>query len=225
MPENVSLAEQKCVLICIVPSRNVLKVDVPDSYYHVYARGASKEDIFLDEDDFYYFQHLLFRYLSHQEVINSSRTPYEKLYNKVELLSFAQMKNHFHLLLYQIEQGAMRRLMHGVMTAYVIYFNKKYDKTGSLFENRYKASKIDNDGYLEHITRYIHLNPSNWRNYPYSTISNYVDSKAQDWVKPERILTLFRNEKDYLRFVADYQESKNILSEIKHLLADDGINY
>jgi len=222
LQENVSLANSKCGLIFIVPSRNVLKVDIPESYYHVYARGASRENIFLDVDDFKYFQHLFARYLSRQEYRNSARTPYEKLNDKVELLCFAQMNNHFHLLLYQVEKGAMRRLMHGVMTAYVIYFNKKYNKTGSLFENRYKASRVDNDSYLEHISRYIHLNPTNWRSYPYSSIANYVDSKNQDWVKPERVIELFRNERDYLRFVDDYQESKNILVELKHQLADGG---
>lgn len=203
-----------------MPSPNVLKVDFPDSYYHVYARGASKEDIFRDEDDFLYFQKLFRRYLSDELIKSSSREPYEKLYNKVELICFVQMNNHFHLLLYQKVEGAMRRLMHGVMTAYVIYFNKKYNKTGSLFENRYKAKRIDNQSYLEHITRYIHLNPSGWQDYSYSSIHAYTGEKSISWLKTNRILDMFRSPRDYVRFVADYEEAQEDYKIIKYELAD-----
>ena len=150
-----------------MPSRNVLKIDIADSYYHVYARGASRQEIFLESADYYMFLSLFRRYLSAEDVKDSAGMSYAKLYDDIQLLSYCLMPNHFHLLLYQVNEGAMQRLMRGVMTAYSRYFNKKYDRSRGLFETRYKASRISSDTYLMHITRYIHLNPKEWREYPY----------------------------------------------------------
>lgn len=109
-----------------MPSRNVLKIDVQESYYHIYARGASRQDIFLEPADYYIFLELFRRYLSPEEIRDNSGIPYAKLGDDIELLCYCLMSNHFHLLVYQISEGAMQRLMRGVMTAYSRYFNKRY---------------------------------------------------------------------------------------------------
>ncbi len=49
--------------------------------------------------------------------------------------------------------------MHKIGTGYTMYFNKRYERTGSLFENRFKAIPIERDEYLMHLSRYIHMNP------------------------------------------------------------------
>ena len=68
------------------------------------------------------------------------------------------MGNHFHLLLYMIDSiDAVKDLMQSLMTAYTMYYNQKYNRVGSLFQGTFKASKIDNEAYLLHISRYIHL--------------------------------------------------------------------
>ena len=140
-----------------MPSRNVLKIDVAEQYYHVYARGASRQNIFLEPVDYEVYLKLFRRYLSSEEIRDSAGIPYTKLHESIELLCYCLMPNHFHLLVYQIDEGAMQRLMRGVMTAYSRYFNKKYQRSGSLFESRYKASLITSDTYLFHVSRYIHL--------------------------------------------------------------------
>lgn len=204
-----------------MPSRNVLKVDVADSYYHIYARGASKKDIFLEDIDYVFFLSLLKRYLSHERITNSVGIPYEKLSDDIELLTYCLMSNHFHLLVYQIQEGAMQRLMRGVMTAYSRYFNSKYRRSGSLFESRYKASRIANDAYLMHISRYIHLNPKKWADYPYSSLRFYRPHQPLDWLSPEKILDMFPSSDAYYEFVADYEEAKEKLAFIKHELANN----
>lgn len=201
-----------------MPSRNVLKVDIPESYYHVYVRGASRQAIFLDNDDYGYFLSLFRRYLAKNEITDRDGVPYAKLFDAVEVLAYCLMGNHFHLLVYQHEQGAMQRLMRGVMTAYSIYFNKKYDRSGGLFESRYKASRISSDEYLLHISRYIHLNPDEWSDYPYSSLRIYK-GEVSDWVHPEKILALFPSRAAYLEFVADYKDIRDELETIKHELA------
>ena len=202
-----------------MPSRNVLKIDIADSYYHVYARGASRQEIFLESADYYMFLSLFRRYLSAEDVKDSAGMSYAKLYDDIQLLSYCLMPNHFHLLLYQANEGAMQRLMRGVMTAYSRYFNKKYDRSGGLFETRYKASRISSDTYLMHITRYIHLNPKEWREYPYSSLRFYLQAHDEDWVDEQPIVALFPSRESYGDFVAKYEGIKDTLEQIKHELA------
>ncbi len=203
-----------------MPSRNILRTDAPESYYHVYARGASKQPIFLEGIDYRYFENLFTRYLSIKPVKSKDGVEYPHLTGHTELLAYCLMNNHFHILLYQIDAGAMTRLMRSLMTSYSRYFNLKYKRTGSVFESRYKASKIGNQTYLEHISRYIHLNPRYWRDYKYSSLQYYQDGKPPDWLKPEKILSMFASPESYMEFAADYEENKQMLSDLKHELAD-----
>ena len=203
-----------------MPSRNVLKIDIADSYYHVYARGASKKNIFITDEDYKFFIRLFRRYLSQEEMKNSAGLPYKKLYDELELLCYCLMNNHFHLLLYQIEEGSMQRFMRGVMTGYSRYFNTKYGHSGSLFESRYKASRVGDQIYLEHITRYIHLNPKEWETYPYSSIKYYITDEETDWLDNQKVIELFESRLKYEEFVSDYASTNLDLDSIKYELAD-----
>lgn len=203
-----------------MPSRNVIKVDVEQSYYHVYARGHGRQKIFQDDKDYRVFLNLLKRHLSVNEVADKYGKPYAHLRGQIELLCYSLMDNHFHLLLYQNEKGAMAKLMRSVMTSYSTYFNKKYDSSGSLFESRYKASRISSDSYLMHISRYIHLNPKDWRAYPYSSISAYFGIGHTEWLQPDKIIDLFGTLPIYADFLDDYEGYKESLDEIKHDLAN-----
>lgn len=204
-----------------MPSRNVFKVDIPESYYHIYARGHSRSKVFIDDDDYDKFFSLLKRYLSRESHTDKQGFAYKSLYDKLELLCFCLMENHFHLLIYQRDEGAMQALMRGVMTSYGRYFNQKYDRSGSLFESRYKASLISSQSYLEHITRYIHLNRKSWQDSPYSSIDYYTGKRQTDWVRPERILSLFSSTEDYRNFVADYEANQRMLEDLKYELANN----
>lgn len=202
-----------------MPSRNTLKVDVPESYYHVYARGESQKDIFLEPSDYDYFIGLFARYLSNKQVLSKEGVPYPHYQESIELLAFCLPPNHFHLLIYQHEKGGMAKLMRSIMTSYSRYFNLKYKRTGSLFESRYKASRIDADNYLQHITRYIHLNVRYWQRYPYSSYKHYMSS-CPEWLQMKRVLDLFTDQEEYVTFHKDYEEHKALLDELKYELAD-----
>lgn len=197
-----------------------MRSDVPDSFYHVYARGHNKHRIFYDEQDYLYFLHLLERYLSSEEFKNGNGIPYPNFYNKVELAAYCLMPNHFHLLVYQHQLGALSMFMRSVMTSYSRYFNMRYKRSGALFESRFRASLISDDSYLEHITRYIHLNPRHWRDYEYSSLPYYLQQVEVSWLRPERIMKIFENPAEYLQFVADYEENKKMMDILKHELAD-----
>lgn len=194
---------------------------VAESYYHVYNRGVNRRRIFLDDDDYCYFSALFARHLDLKPHQDAKGREYLWLREELEVVAYCWMPNHFHLLIFQHEERGLLKLMMSVCTAYTIYFNKKYKRRGPLFENNYRASLISEDIYLQHISRYIHLNPKEYKTWLYSSYKDYVGSVQNDWVKPSSILELFDSKNQYIKFVADYQAAHKELEIIKHELADN----
>ena len=107
------------------------------------------------------------------------------------------MPNHFHILAYEKVEGGISKYMLKLMTSYSMYFNKKYKRTGKLYEGVFKSTHLSTDRYLKYIYSYIHLNPAkliskNWRenknrntvnllnyvfSYPYSSLKEYLEEK------------------------------------------------
>jgi len=203
-----------------MPSRNVVKQDVAESYYHVYIRGGNRSRVFRDAADFERMLQLFARYLSLVEVKNSAGVSFPNYHYKLELLAFCLMPNHMHLLIFQRQQGAMADCMRSILTSYSMYFNKKYKRSGPLFESRYKASRVSDDSYLEHVSRYIHLNPREWRDYEYSSLPYYLQQVTDEWLHPKRITDRFSGPSEYLEFVEDYQQNKEMAEILKHELAN-----
>lgn len=199
-----------------MPSRNIIRQDVSESFYHVYARGSNKQRIFLDEKDKEKFISLFARYLSQEQLHSNTGEPYPHFLNRVELMAYCLMDNHFHLLVYQGSVGGISAFMRSLMTSYVRYFNLKYKKTGSLFESRYKSSRIDDETYFVHISRYIHLNRRNWKYYKYSSINYYRKANEPEWLSTKRVLESFSSRKEYVDFLYDYEGHKEMLEEIKY---------
>ncbi len=186
----------------------------------MYNRGVEKRVIFQDNDDYTYFLYLLKRHLSPEDIRDKKGRSFQK-FNDLELVAFCLMPNHFHMLLYQEDdETAITKLMNSVCTAYTMYFNKKYKRVGHLFQERFKASHISSDAYIQHVSRYIHLNPSQYKTYWWSSLPYFASTFSADWVKPSRILTMFNGRQEYMAFVADYEAHKAILDEIKYELAD-----
>ncbi len=204
-----------------MPSKNLEKDYLEHSYYHTYNRGVNKRRIFLDSDDYTVFLNLLKRYLDIEPTKDNKGREYEQLHGRLELLAFCLMPNHFHLLIYQHDSEAMTRLMRGVLTSYTAYFNKKHKRIGPLFQDRFKASRISQDSYLQHISRYIHLNPKSYKTWEFSSLAYYLGNKKAGWVQPDKILEIFTSRKEYSDFVSDYEESKELLDELKHELANE----
>jgi len=159
------------------------------------------------------------RYLSTEEIISPTRHGYPNYHNRIELLAYALMPNHIHILVYQHDEKAMTDLMKSLMISYSMYFNKTHKRAGPLFQSRYLASLIDADNYLTHISRYIHLNPNNWVNTDKSSLDFYLNKREADWINPQRIMTLFEGKQDYVKFLHDYEEQKQIIDELKWELA------
>lgn len=193
---------------------------VEDSYYHIYSRGINKQEIFLDAQDYKMFLSLFKRYLSDEPITDSKGRAYPCYHDDIELVAYCLMPNHFHAFVYQTTPHAIHELFKSVITAYSMYFNKKYQRQGPVFQSRYKASLIQDDAYFEHISRYIHLNPVEYQDYPYSSYKYFTSKKSASWINPSRILEGFTDKKAYAEFAADYVSYKDNLDTIKAQLAD-----
>lgn len=202
-----------------------------DEFYHVYNRGTDKRTIFLDDDDYFYFQKLLYICNSKNRIIlrdllaGMSAYSVKRENTNVDIGAYCLMPNHFHLLLREKIEGGISTFMRKLSTAYAMYFNKKYKRTGGLFEGRFKAVHVAEDGYLEYLFSYIHLNPikliqSNWKtvgikdlekargyldNYNYSSYSDYSGISR----KENSILT----KNSFPEYFSDGQEFKKLIED------------
>ncbi|GHU07619.1 hypothetical protein FACS189431_2480 [Alphaproteobacteria bacterium] len=177
----------------------------PDSYYHIYNRGTNKMDIFLDEQDRDVFLSLLKRYLSSSVAKDSTYRAYKNYRKQIELITFALMPNHFHLLIYQKDdERAITSFMKAVLISYSRYFNRRYQRVGPVFQNRYLAKLITDTEYFKHLSRYIHLNPTNWQRAKDTSLDFYSRNRQADWIHPEKVLDLFPSFDSYLEFLKSY---------------------
>ncbi|PID30516.1 hypothetical protein CR983_02575 [Candidatus Saccharibacteria bacterium] len=194
-----------------MPARNTIKAYAPDSYYHVYNRGASKQTIFHDDQDYEVFLGLLKRYLGPKNEAKPNRQRYVSYHGDVRLLAYCLMPNHFHLMLYQSSEDGMRGLMHRLTTSYVMYYNKKYHHTGVVFQQRYRAVRITDGSHLLHLSRYIHMNPKDYYTWPWSSLAYYIGSKTASWLYADKLPSVG----DYRAFLDEYKERREELRDAK----------
>jgi len=178
---------------------------VGGEYYHIFNRGNSKQKIFLDDKDRDRFLKLLYlcnskRSIDFREQVVRAKInawDFDKGVPIVFIGAWVLMPNHFHLYITASAEGAKARLsqdnaiivfMHKVLTAYSKYFNAKYNRTGSLFEGKFKSVHISRDNQAKYLFSYIHLNPL-----------KLINPK---WKEKSLI-----NKKNMLKFLASYKWS------------------
>ncbi|OGD66439.1 hypothetical protein A2Z61_00290 [Candidatus Campbellbacteria bacterium RIFCSPLOWO2_02_35_12] len=200
-------------------------------FYHLYNRGINKMPIFLNVFDKKRFIKLLFVCNSRKSVVfksiqGQSLDEIDRGETLVDIGIYCLVPNHFHLLIKEKTENGISEFVKKVATGYSMYFNKKYERTGSLFEGPFKAKRIDTDEYLKYIFSYIHLNPikiidSQWKEnkitdrvkaknylqkYPYSSYFEYIGGKRQE----EKILEkdsfpeYFSQPKEFDDFINDW---------------------
>ena len=203
-----------------MPAKNTQKVFVEDHYYHIYNRGWNRNEIFLEDADYRYFEMLLQRHISVTPVADAKGREYAYLRPAIDLVAYCLMPNHFHMLVYLREATGATRLMRSVLTSYTMYFNRKYKRRGPLCENRFKAVPILADDQLMHITRYIHLNKADYKTWQWSSYRDYLSEHPRNWLVPSTILELFSSKEQYEEFVDDYAELQRERDSMKRELAD-----
>jgi REP-associated tyrosine transposase len=117
---------------------------LPDIPTHIVQRGHSRSPVFFENED----------YLTYLHYLKEGSERYE-----VSIHAYVLMTNHIHLLSTSADKEGVGRMMQYIGRYYVPYINYKYGSSGSIWEGRYKANLVQNDGYLLTCMRYIELNP------------------------------------------------------------------
>ncbi len=196
-----------------MPTRNIVKQYDVDAFYHVYNRGAGEQKIFVDSADKKKFMELFRRHLLEEPGAEEN-----KKYD-AEMVAYCLMSNHFHLLLWQgNDLSAISGLMRSVSTAYSMYFNKRHKRQGHVFQSVFRASRITDESYLAHISRYIHLNPERYRNHYWSSLKEYLGERSDDLLHPERVLDM--PPEQYAKFLEEYTDRRELLKSIREHLAN-----
>lgn len=193
-------------------------------FYHIYNRGNARGDIFLDEQDYSFFLLRLKQNLFPE--INSKLRIQPLPANSFSLLCYCLMPNHFHLLLKQNKEINPSKLLLKLCTSYSMYFNKKYNQVGHIFQDSFKQVNIDEDSYLNWLSCYIHQNPKvaglieNLEDYKWSSYPEFIGKSFSNLCSKEIVLDKFKNRDHYKNFVSDsFQIIKN-KREIGHLFLD-----
>lgn len=172
-------------------------------FFHIYNRGNSKQEIFHDKNDYFRFTKLL--YLSNSSKNFKMRDLGKDVYGfnregkLVFIGAYCLMPNHFHILITQPHNGSISNFMQKLSTGYSMYYNQKYERTGSLFEGKFKAQHANSDRYLRYLFSYIHLNPvklinPKWKEngiknkrMTFNFLDSYYFSSYQDYLGSNRL--------------------------------------
>ena len=209
---------------------------VNDNYYHIFNRGVNKGSIFFADRDYQRFFEAAVHYISKNSKFSyerksnfSSDDPVSSLnenVDKVSVLAYCLMPNHFHFLVKQLANGGVTDYFRRLANSYSHYINVKYKRTGPLFESRFKNVLVKSDDQLLHLSRYIHLNPivsglvKNLDSYIWSSYRSYVDVTEDNLSNPEDVLNNFKSKDDYRRFVMDQVDYGKQLEKLKHLVLE-----
>lgn len=176
-----------------------LRIEYPNAYYHVMNRGLNRQSIFLNDDDYDIFL----------ETVKETAHLFG-----IKIISFALMPNHYHLLLTTPKANLSRAMRH-LNGVYTQRHNRLHKKDGPLFRGRYKAILVQEDEYLTHLIRYIHLNPvtaglaRDLSKYPRTSHKDYLKAQNQGaWLYVTQGLSFFSDKpreafKIYRQFLRD----------------------
>lgn len=145
------------------------RIEYEGAFYHVMNRGNRREDIFFNDND----------RLKFYEILGNTEDRY-----RINIYVFVLMSNHYHILL-ETPYSNLSRAMQRLNGDYALYFSKRHNRPGHLFQGRYKAMLVEKDAYLLELSRYIHLNPLRKgitklpEEYEWSSLPIYLNGKSK----------------------------------------------
>ncbi len=242
---------------------------VNNEIYHLCNRGVDKRQIFMDDSDSFRFIHNLFEFNDQEPAIffrgSSNTTATKEKYGVgprtlsaivekeartkprellVEILVWCLMPNHYHLLVRQLVDGGVSLFMKKLNGGYTCSFNIKYERSGSLFQGKFKAVRLATDAHFSHIPFYIHLNPldliePSWKGqgvkdykkaidfleqYRFSSHMDYIDKKNFPSVgQRDFLLNIFNGSTEYKKqcyqWLKSFSQNQNI-EEMVRIIKD-----
>ena len=191
------------------------------SLYHIIIRGNDRNDIFYDNQDRYVFLNIL-------------KETKEKF--KIEIYSYCLMSNHVHIV-FKIENKFLSKAMQSLQIRYSSYFNKKINRNGHLFQNRFFSKKIENLNYFLTVCKYVHRNPEKamidkTENYKWSSFKEYIGKEKiikksvlihyfENNVENFKRYTLEDDDRDQLYNLAEFEIKRKVTEgEIAKIIVD-----
>jgi len=156
--------------------------------YHIMIRGNERKKLFFDDEDREKFIDILCEKKKEQGYL---------------IYAYCLMDNHVHLLIKE-EKDTIARIMKRINTSYAYYFNKKYQRVGHVFQDRFKSEPVETDAYLLAAVRYIHHNPvkanivENASQYKWSSFNSYIyqDKLTKNFIERNFVLGMFADKED-----------------------------
>ncbi len=213
---------------------------VSGEYYHVFNRGLDRRITFSNKKEFQrafdtiiYYRYAAppvklsrFLTLSEKDRLNSNKL-LKRQPLLVSNLAYNLMPNHVHFIFRQLADKGIAIFMSHFQNSYTKYFNIRHERKGVLFEDQFKAVRVETDAQLYHLSRYIHLNPytsyivkteEELLSYPWSSLLEYVGS-SKGMCDKSIILSHF-TKKSYRKFVLNQANYQRTFQKIKHLTID-----
>jgi REP element-mobilizing transposase RayT len=162
-----------------------LRIEYPGAFHHITSRGVARQDIFFDDEDRHVFLQQLAQ--AHQRW-------------GIVIHAYCLMTNHYHLDI-QTPEGHLSRSLQWINQNYAAYVNRRYQRTGHLFQGRFKNVLIEAEAHLHELTRYIHLNPVRAKMvtspglYRWSSYQDYLGLRQPPpWLDLQQTLSHFGHE-------------------------------
>jgi len=224
---------------------------ITDNYYHVYNRGIEKRIVYPNDSFYSRFLSILQHYLEYNYPYSGFRRSFDQAQSledkqdvlrgfrlkrldrpPVEIISFCLMPNHYHLALKQLVTGGITNYMHRVGTSYTNYFNLRYERSGNLFQGKFKAVHVEREDQLLHLSRYHHLNPQGIGirskkeliDYAWSSLRDYINPSKSSLVNTGVVLSSFARKGSYLDFVFAIIDEYEAV-RLEGLSLDDDFNW
>lgn len=215
-----------------------------DHYYHIYNRGVEKIEIFRNKSDYIRFLTSIRRFnkefQSPREIgtLNEEQrdlefrsslkigtldgTLNEKL---VDIICYSLIPNHEHLILKQIMDNGISKFMHKLNLGYAMYFNRKYKRTGSLFQGKFRSAHIKDEAKLCWMSGYVNCNAeihktAKAENWIWSSYLDYIGGRNGAMCSKEIVLGSFKDIKDYQRFCKEVVKETRELRKIPEYLLE-----
>lgn len=186
--------------------------------YHVMVRGINRQNIFEDDED-------------RQKYLNIMQKTKE--ISQCKLYGYCLMDNHVHMLVREGKEK-ISQIMKRIGVSYAYWYNQKYERSGHLFQDRYRSESVEDDSYFLAVLRYIHQNPLkakiviNIDEYLWSSYRAYLANKMRGLIDTEFVLGMFgvKNAeaiKEYIRFMSEESPFRYLEDKEKKKWTDDEI--
>lgn len=200
---------------------------LPDQYYHLYNRGNNRQAVFFEPENYVYFLKRIKKYLR----------------GYVEVIAYCLMPTHYHLLVRVLniqtsevsqtsevlktsEVSKVSLAMQKLLISYTKAINKRFDRTGALFQGQFQAKPITTYKHLLTLCAYIHANPvkdgltASPEMWDYSNYLEWMGLRNGTLVNREFINENFGTPEEYKKFVMEYMRNRKLDEEFRKYIQD-----